>query len=55
MNSVDKSTNKNVTLLDNKYGFWYRISDEALQFSKFQDAHLFEDQVKKIADIESVS
>ncbi len=52
MNEDNKSQKTN---LDRKYTFWYRISDEALQFSKFQDAHLYEDQVKKIADIETVS
>jgi len=52
---MSKENSNQHTPLDRKYSFWYRISDEALQFSKFQDAHLYEDQVKKISDIESVN
>jgi len=53
-NNETTNTTNTTTPLDKKYSFWYRISDEALQFSKFQDAHLYENEVKKIHDIDTV-
>ena len=42
------------TALDKKYCFWYRISEEALLFSKFVDSVEYENQVKKIAEFDTV-
>ena len=48
MNNSEKSK------LENKFAFWYRISDDALLHSKTLDKKEYETQVKKIADFETV-
>jgi len=52
--NYDEGFNNNKTKLDKKYSFWYRISEEALLFSKFVDTEEYENQVKKIADFDTV-
>jgi hypothetical protein len=42
------------TKLDSKYAFWYRISDDALIGNKLLNQNEYENQVKKIADFETV-
>ena len=55
MNSNNNEINLKKTSLDKKYCFWYRISEEALLFSKFVDSEEYENQVKKIAEFDTVS
>jgi hypothetical protein len=42
------------TKLDRKYAFWYRISDDALIGNKLLNQNEYENQVKKIAEFETV-
>lgn len=49
------SENNQKFKLDKKYCFWYRISEEALLFSKFVDSEEYENQVKKIAEFDTVN
>lgn len=46
--------NTEKTLLERKFAFWYRISDDALLHSKQIDKKEYESQVKKIADFDTV-
>ncbi len=43
-----------VTKLEKKFAFWYRISQDALMNTKFLNQSEYEDQVKKIAEFDSV-
>jgi hypothetical protein len=54
MNTQINSLNNEKTKLENKFAFWYRISDDALLHSKTIDKNEYETQVKKIADFETV-
>jgi hypothetical protein len=53
---MNNNSNENKTKLSQKYAFWYRISDEALQGlgPKVLNQNEYENQVKKIADFETV-
>ena len=42
------------TKLEKKYAFWYRISDDALIGNKLLNQNEYENQVKKIAEFDSV-
>ena len=50
------NTNKlsEVTKLERKFAFWYRISEDALASTKQLNQSEYEDQVKKIAEFDSV-
>jgi len=50
------NTNKlsEVTKLGHKFAFWYRISEDALASTKLLNQSEYEDQVKKIAEFDSV-
>ena len=50
MNSGD-----NKTKLERKFAFWYRISDDALLVTKPLNQNEYENQVKKIAEFETVN
>jgi hypothetical protein len=42
------------TKLDKKFAFWYRISDDSLLGTKSLNQNEYENQVKKIAEFETV-
>lgn len=46
---------ENKTKLENKFAFWYRISDDALLNAKLLNQDEYEDQVKKIAEFDTVN
>lgn len=43
------------TKLEKKFAFWYRISEETLASTKLLNQTEYEDQVKKIAEFDTVS
>lgn len=44
-----------VTKLEKKFSFWYRISQDALANTKLLNQTEYEDQMKRIAEFDSVS
>jgi hypothetical protein len=48
------NSDENKTKLERKFAFWYRISDDALLGTKPLNQNEYENQVKKIADFETV-
>jgi hypothetical protein len=49
-----KNQEYNKTKLHGKFAFWYRISDDALLGTKQLNQNEYENQVKKIAEFETV-
>ena len=47
-------TQENKTKLEKKFAFWYRISDDALLGPKTLNQNEYENQVKRIAEFETV-
>jgi hypothetical protein len=48
------NSQENKTKLEKKFAFWYRISDDALLSTKQLNQNEYENQVKKIAEFDSV-
>lgn len=48
------NTNQDKTKLEKKFSFWYRISEDALLGTKQLNQNEYENQVKKIAEFETV-
>ena len=53
---TNKPTNYKTTKLENKFSFWYRISDDLYQVQSKQpiDKKEYENQVKKIAEFDTI-